>query len=166
MVVTVELQVKRGEEDRREPVEEEVEQISEVGGVRVKRNKKRVVPLAHHKGLPRRILVDGQQNLCVEHAQQSLDKPEHEQEALEREWAIQKVEGQVVEALKMYADSGDLQTGAMIALVFYDLLYRNKAQKLLVRIIISYIELLRSMQLFSEATHVIKTSSAVKEVAI
>lgn len=53
----------------------------------------------------------------------------------------------------------------MIALVFYDLLYRRNASKMLVRIIISYIELLRSMQLFSEATHVIKVSSKIQEVS-
>ena len=76
----------------------------------------------------------------------------------------------VIDTISYYADNGDLQTAAYIVLVFYNLLFQiaNPLEKkeqippvipfeaFLSRIIVSYLELLKSLHLYSHATEVIK----------
>ncbi len=75
----------------------------------------------------------------------------------------------VIDTISHYADKGDLQTAALIVLVFYNLLHTvvNPTEKkdqapivpfesFISRIIVSYLELLKSLELYSHATEVIK----------
>lgn len=75
----------------------------------------------------------------------------------------------VIDTISHHADKGDLQTAAFIVLVFYNLLHTvaNPTEKkdqapivpfesFISRIIVSYLELLKSLELYSHATEVIK----------
>ena len=62
----------------------------------------------------------------------------------------------MVDTISFYADNEDLQTAAYIALVFFELITPNQYEAFFSRIIVSYLELLQTLQLYSQAAEVLK----------
>ncbi|CDW83462.1 wd repeat-containing protein 24 [Stylonychia lemnae] len=75
---------------------------------------------------------------------------------------VQPTQGQrkfqktVADTIESYANNGDIQTSAFISLAFYNLLTQDQFKNYLSRVIITYLELLRNLQMFAQAREIIQ----------
>lgn len=80
-------------------------------------------------------------------------------------WVNEVMLKTVVETISFYADNGDIQTAAFMMMVFYDFLSPIKAfDAFISRIIISYLQLLKSLQLHSHITEILKFGPKIKDI--
>ena len=71
----------------------------------------------------------------------------------------------VLEVISFYVDNGDIQTAAFVILVFYETMPpKNNFEAFFSRIIVSYLQLLKSLNLTSHATEVIKYGPQLDQI--
>ncbi|TNV71265.1 hypothetical protein FGO68_gene1345 [Halteria grandinella] len=80
-------------------------------------------------------------------------------------WVHEVMVKTVLETISHYADNGDIQIAAFITMIFYDFLSPIKSyESFISRIIISYLQLLKTLQLNSHITEVIKYGPPVDDI--